>query len=106
MRGMALASATSGFEARVRGVLRRLTKEQRGHLRTVGAEAYRQRQREREAELESHQEAHNDTYGQQGEDGLEVIEVKRSDLPHPHQYENGKAGSYCERTEATGAGLR
>ncbi|RKK47600.1 hypothetical protein BFJ69_g18169 [Fusarium oxysporum] len=53
---------------RVRGVLRRLTKEQRGHVRTVGAEAYRQRQRERESQPESHQEAHNDTSERQGED--------------------------------------
>ncbi|KAG5782215.1 hypothetical protein H9Q73_004143 [Fusarium xylarioides] len=44
---------------KVRGVLRRLTKEQRGLVRTVGAEAYRQRQRE--AQPESHQEAHNST---------------------------------------------
>jgi hypothetical protein len=51
---------------KVRGVLRRLTKEQRGHVRTVGAEAYRQRQRE--AQPESHQEAHNSTYERQGED--------------------------------------
>ncbi|KAG7413258.1 hypothetical protein Forpi1262_v017048 [Fusarium oxysporum f. sp. raphani] len=50
---------------KVRGVLRRLTKEQRGHVRTVGAEAYRQRQREAQPEL--HQ-AHNSTYERQGED--------------------------------------
>ncbi|KAF4334268.1 hypothetical protein FBEOM_11900, partial [Fusarium beomiforme] len=51
---------------KVRGVLRRLTKEQREHVRTVGAEVYRQRQRE--AQPESHQEAHNSTYERQGED--------------------------------------
>ncbi|KAH7471445.1 hypothetical protein FOMA001_g13039 [Fusarium oxysporum f. sp. matthiolae] len=33
---------------RVHGVLRRLTKEQRGHIRTVGAEAYRQRHLEQQ----------------------------------------------------------
>ncbi|RKK39371.1 hypothetical protein BFJ69_g18543, partial [Fusarium oxysporum] len=38
----------------VHGVLRRLTKEQRKHVRTVGAETYRQRHRERQSE--SHQE--------------------------------------------------
>ncbi|TXC09755.1 hypothetical protein FocTR4_00004480 [Fusarium oxysporum f. sp. cubense] len=55
---------------KVRGVLRRLTKEQRGHVRTVGAEAYRQRQRERESQPESHQEAYNDTSERQGEDDV------------------------------------
>ncbi|TXB97967.1 hypothetical protein FocTR4_00016879 [Fusarium oxysporum f. sp. cubense] len=40
---------------RVHGVLRRLTKEQRGHVRTVGAEAYRQRHLAQQPE--SHLEA-------------------------------------------------
>ncbi|RKK80609.1 hypothetical protein BFJ68_g17704, partial [Fusarium oxysporum] len=40
---------------RVHGVLRRLTKEQRGHVRTVGAEAYRQRHLAQQPE--SHPEA-------------------------------------------------
>ncbi|KAI8401548.1 hypothetical protein FOFC_18417 [Fusarium oxysporum] len=44
---------------RVHGVLRRLTKEQRGHVRTVGAEAYRQRHlaQQPESHLEAQQSA-------------------------------------------------
>ncbi|EWZ00031.1 hypothetical protein FOYG_03943 [Fusarium oxysporum NRRL 32931] len=61
----ATISNTPARPEKVCGVLRRLTKEQRGHVRTVGAKAYRQRQREAQPEL--HQ-AHNSTYKRQGED--------------------------------------
>ncbi|KAI8401720.1 hypothetical protein FOFC_18589, partial [Fusarium oxysporum] len=51
---------------RVHGVLRRLTKEQRKHVQTVGADTYRQRHRE--PHLESHQETQQSMAKQQSED--------------------------------------
>ncbi|KAF6515471.1 hypothetical protein HZS61_005377 [Fusarium oxysporum f. sp. conglutinans] len=50
----------------VHGVLRRLTKEQRQHIRTIGAETYRQRHRK--PQTESHQEALQGTSERQSQD--------------------------------------
>ncbi|KAG7402487.1 hypothetical protein Forpi1262_v018933 [Fusarium oxysporum f. sp. raphani] len=58
----------------VHGVLRRLTKEQRKHVRNVGAETYRQRHRERH--LESHQET------QQGMAERRSVDVTSQEQPN------------------------
>ncbi|RKK65356.1 hypothetical protein BFJ69_g16359 [Fusarium oxysporum] len=64
----------------VHGVLRRLTKEQRGHVRTVGAETYRQRHRE--PQPESPLGPHQGTTGRQN-DGITSNEQSNIRVPSP-----------------------
>ncbi|TVY73798.1 putative RNA-directed DNA polymerase from transposon BS [Fusarium oxysporum f. sp. cubense] len=61
---------------KVRGVLRRLTKEQREHVRMVGAETYRQRYSE--TQLETHMET------QQGATELRKSDIGLDEQPDAH----------------------